>query len=37
VTGQIERQERAMDAVLRPGERERLLQLLGRIAGAFRR
>ena len=37
VTGQIEKQERAMDAVLRPGERERLLQLLGRIAGAFRR
>src|SRR3989338_4479632 len=37
VTGQIEKQERTMDAVLRPGERERLLRLLGRIAGAFRR
>lgn len=37
LTRQIEKQERAMDAVLQPGERERLLQLLGRIAGAFKR
>ena len=37
VTGQIEKQERAMYAVLRPGERERLLDLLARIAGAFGR
>jgi len=37
VTGQIEKQERAMDAVLRPGEREQLLHLLARIAGAFER
>lgn len=37
VTRRIERQERAMDAVLRPGERELVLDLLQRIAGAFDR
>ncbi len=37
VTRFIERQERAMDAVLRPGERERLLDLLQRISRAFDR
>ncbi len=37
VTRRIESQERAMDAVLRPGERERLLDLLQRIARAFDR
>jgi DNA-binding MarR family transcriptional regulator len=36
-TRHVEAQERAMDAVLKPGERERLLDLLTRIAGAFRR
>lgn len=37
VTRCIERQERAMDAVLKPGEREVILELLTRISGAFRR
>lgn len=37
VTRRIERQERAMDAVLKPGEREVILELLTRISGAFRR
>ena len=37
VTRHIERQERAMDAALEPGERERLLQLLQRISRAFDR
>ena len=37
VTRRIERQERAMDAVLKPGERERLLDLLQRISRAFDR
>jgi DNA-binding MarR family transcriptional regulator len=37
VTRRIERQERTMDAVLRPGERERLLDLLQRISRAFDR
>jgi len=36
-TKRIERQERAMDAVLRPGERALVLDLLERIAGAFGR
>lgn len=35
VTRRIERQERAMDAVLKPGERGRLLDLLQRISRAF--
>ena len=35
VTRYIERQERTMDAVLQPGERERLLDLLQRISRAF--
>jgi DNA-binding MarR family transcriptional regulator len=35
VTRHIEKQERAMDAVLKPGERELLLDLLQRISGAF--
>jgi DNA-binding MarR family transcriptional regulator len=37
VTRHIERQERAMDAVLAPGERARLIDLLTRIARAFGR
>ena len=37
VTRRIEGQERAMDAVLKPGERERLLDLLQRISRAFDR
>ena len=37
VTRRIERQERTMDAVLKPGERARLLDLLRRISGAFDR
>ena len=37
VTRRIERQERTMDAVLEPGERERLLDLLQRISRAFDR
>ena len=37
VTRFIERQERTMDAVLRPGDRERLLDLLQRISRAFDR
>src|SRR3990170_436121 len=37
VTRHIERQERTMDAVLQPGERERLLDLLQRISRAFDR
>jgi len=37
VTRRIEKQERAMDAVLKPGERELVLDLLRRIAGAFDR
>jgi len=37
VTRRIEKQERAMDAVLKPGEREQVLDLLQRIAGAFDR
>jgi DNA-binding MarR family transcriptional regulator len=37
VTRRIERQERAMDAVLKPGERELILELLARISGAFNR
>ena len=37
VTRRIERQERTMDAVLRPGDRERLLDLLQRITHAFDR
>lgn len=37
VTRRIERQERTMDAVLKPGERERLLDLLQRISRAFDR
>ena len=36
-TGHVERQERAMDAVLGQGERELLLDLLKRISGAFER
>lgn len=32
---QVDAQERAMDAVLRPGERERLLEILPRIARVF--
>lgn len=35
VTRRIEKQERAMDAVLRPGERRLLLDLLKRISRAF--
>ena len=35
VTGRVEEQERMMDAVLAPGERERLLDMLSRIARAF--
>jgi DNA-binding MarR family transcriptional regulator len=35
VTGRVEKQEQDMDAVLRPGERARLLDLLQRIARAF--
>ena len=37
VTRRIEKQEQAMDAVLKPGEREQVLDLLQRIAGAFDR
>jgi len=37
VTRRIERQERTMDAVLAPGERRRLLDLLQRISHAFDR
>lgn len=37
VTGKIEKQERAMNAVLEPGERERLLHVLDRISSAFDR
>ena len=37
VTRRIERQERVMNAVLKPGERERLLDLLQRISRAFDR
>jgi len=37
VTRRIERQERSMDTVLKPGERERLLNLLKRISRAFDR
>ena len=37
VTRRIERQERVMDAVLKPGERERLIELLQRISRAFDR
>jgi len=37
VTRHIERQERAMDAVLAPGERETLIDLLERISRAFER
>jgi DNA-binding MarR family transcriptional regulator len=37
VTRRIEQQERAMDAVLKPGERARLLDLLQRISRAFDR
>jgi DNA-binding MarR family transcriptional regulator len=37
VTRRIEKQERAMDAVLKAGERELILDLLKRIAGAFDR
>lgn len=37
VTRCVEKQERAMDAVLKPGERELLLDALGRIARAFER
>lgn len=36
-TRHVEAQERAMDAVLAPGQRELLLVLLTRIAGAFSR
>jgi DNA-binding MarR family transcriptional regulator len=36
-TRHVEAQERAMDAVLAPGQRELLLDLLARIAGEFRR
>lgn len=35
VRERVDAQERAMDAVLRPGEREHLLDMLQRIAGAF--
>lgn len=35
VSAQVDAQERAMDAVLRPGERGCLLDMLRRIAGAF--
>lgn len=35
VTRRIEHQERTMDAALKPGERERLLDLLQRISRAF--
>ena len=37
VTRRIEHQERTMDAVLKPGERRRLLDLLQRISRAFDR
>lgn len=37
VTVQIEKQERTMDAALRPGGRAQLLQLLARISNAFGR
>jgi len=37
VTRRIERQERTMDVVLNPGERDRLLDLLQRISRAFDR
>ena len=37
VTRRIERQERTMDAVLKPGERARLLGMLSRISRAFER
>jgi len=37
VTRRIERQERTMDAALKPGERGRLLDLLQRISRAFDR
>jgi len=37
VTRRIERQERTMDAALKPGERECLLDLLNRISRAFDR
>jgi DNA-binding MarR family transcriptional regulator len=37
VTRRIEKQERTMDAVLKPGERGRLLDLLQRISRAFNR
>ncbi|MCZ7562946.1 MAG: MarR family winged helix-turn-helix transcriptional regulator [Burkholderiales bacterium] len=37
VTRHIEEQERAMDAVLGPGEREQILDALRRIAGVFDR
>lgn len=37
VTRHIESQERAMDAVLAPGERALLIDLLGRISRAFER
>lgn len=37
VTRHIEKQERTMDAVLKPGERKRLLDLLERISHSFDR
>ncbi|OFZ90274.1 MAG: hypothetical protein A2W21_03490 [Betaproteobacteria bacterium RBG_16_66_20] len=37
VTRKIEKQERAMDAVLRPGGRAQLLRLLARISSVFER
>jgi hypothetical protein len=37
VTRHIEKQERTMDAVLKPGERKRLLDLLQRISHSFDR
>jgi len=35
VRARVDAQERMMDAVLRPGERAHLLDMLSRIAGAF--
>ena len=37
VTRRVEKQEQAMDAVLKPGERELLLDLLDRVSRAFDR
>ena len=37
VTRRVEKQEQTMDAVLKPGERELLLDLLDRVSRAFDR